>query len=86
MLPNGASYAPDVDLTVISATHRMQGAHIRRALTRAAFRVAATGHASPVLSQEDLQWAANAEYDDMGRLAYERGDRSDDDDDEGGGL
>jgi hypothetical protein len=81
MIPRGATYAPDVDLGTLSATHKMQGAHIRRTLTRAAFRVAANGEPSPRLSQADLQWAANAEYDDMGRLAYERGDVESEDED-----
>lgn len=71
LLPPGAKYADDVDLRGLSRLVRMEGAHIRRALTRAAFRAAARGDRSPILTQADLLWAANAEYEDMGRLAFD---------------
>jgi hypothetical protein len=67
MLPKGATYADDVDLSEL-AQRNMQGAHIRRALTRAAFRAASTGKDDPEISASDLRWASNAEYEDMGRL------------------
>lgn len=73
LLPTEASYAPDVDLALLAEQHELQGSHIRRALTRAAFRAASSGRENPVLTQEDLEWAAAAEYEDMGRLAYSGG-------------
>jgi SpoVK/Ycf46/Vps4 family AAA+-type ATPase len=70
LLPPGASYTEDVDLAFLSRTYRMEGAYIRRALTRAAFRAASSGRNEPRLSQDDLNWAALAEYEDMGRVTY----------------
>ena len=70
LLPADAEYAEDVDFVALGRMQNMQGAHIRRALTRAAFRVASTGVARPVLAHKDLLWAIAAEYEDLGRLVY----------------
>ncbi len=69
LLPNGAQFGDDVDLDELSTFDKMQGAHIRRALTRAAFRAAALGNSEPTLVRKDLLWATVAEYEDMGRIA-----------------
>jgi SpoVK/Ycf46/Vps4 family AAA+-type ATPase len=76
LLPRGASYDKDVDLTFLARVYRMEGAYIRRALTRAAFRAASSGRDEPVLTQEDLMWAALAEYEDMGRVTFAEGARA----------
>ncbi|MBK9035173.1 MAG: ATP-binding protein [Myxococcales bacterium] len=70
LLPGGVRYAPDVDLGALASMYKMEGAYIRRALTRAAFRAASSGRAEPILTQRDLLWAALAEYEDMGRVAH----------------
>jgi SpoVK/Ycf46/Vps4 family AAA+-type ATPase len=75
LLPRGASYHSDVDLTFLARVYRMEGAYIRRALTRAAFRAASSGRGEPMLTQEDLMWAALAEYEDMGRVTFAEGTR-----------
>jgi ATPase family associated with various cellular activities (AAA) len=76
LLPTGARFADDVDLPRLARTHEMEAAHIRRALTRAAFRAASTGRSDAVLSDRDLAWAAAAEYEDMGRISHRVDDRA----------
>jgi SpoVK/Ycf46/Vps4 family AAA+-type ATPase len=68
LLPRSARFGSDVDLSEIVTTLEMPGARIRNALLRAAYRAAASGNRDAVLSQPDIEWAASAEYEDMGRL------------------
>lgn len=68
LLPACASFADDVDLDALARGYKLPGARVKRALQRAAFRAAAAGRAAPVFTQEDLVWAANSEYQDMGLL------------------
>ncbi len=72
LLPSQATYAEDVDLALLSREFALEGAHIRRALTRAAFRAAGRGASEPAITMQDLLWATAAEYEDRGRLAFER--------------
>src|SRR5262249_29230407 len=64
LLPRGARLADDVDLARLSTDFEMEGAHVQRALARAAFRVVAEGGSEPILGRADLEWAARVEYED----------------------
>src|SRR5262249_31074482 len=64
LLPRGARLADDVDLARLSTDFEMEGAHVQRALARAAFRVRAAGGSEPILGGADLEWAARVEYED----------------------
>jgi SpoVK/Ycf46/Vps4 family AAA+-type ATPase len=68
LLPRSARFASDVDLWEIAKALDMPGARIRSALVRAAYRAAAAGNRDAILNQPDIEWAASAEYEDMGRL------------------
>jgi SpoVK/Ycf46/Vps4 family AAA+-type ATPase len=73
LLPAHARYADDVDLDVLARQFELPGARVKSALARAAFRAAASGRREPLLAQDDLVWAAENEYKDMGLLASRRG-------------
>lgn len=68
LLPEGVSYAPDVDLGPLVRQLEMPGARIRSSILRAAFRAAALGRQDRAITHEDLVWAALLEYEDMGHL------------------
>lgn len=73
LLPERARYADDVDLESLARQFELPGARVKSALARAAFRAAASGRREPLLAQDDLVWAAENEYKDMGLLASRRG-------------
>jgi SpoVK/Ycf46/Vps4 family AAA+-type ATPase len=73
LLPERARYADDVDLESLARQFELPGARVKSALARAAFRAVASGRREPLLAQEDLVWAAENEYKDMGLLASRRG-------------
>lgn len=66
LLPSRCSYAEDVALDEIAEEFRFTGAHIRNALMRAAFSIADSRGARPVLTHDALRMAAVREAEDLG--------------------
>ncbi len=68
MLPAAAPRAPDIDFATLARKYEMTGGYIRNAALRAAF-VAAS--ANTVITAAHLERAARAEYEAMGKLAFD---------------
>jgi ATP-dependent 26S proteasome regulatory subunit len=69
MLPPQAPTAPDIDFARLAARYVMSGGYIKKAVLRAAARVLARG-AGAVITESDLEQAAQLEYREMGRVVH----------------
>ena len=68
MLPAAAPRAPGLDFAALARKYEMTGGYIRNAALRAAFLAA---NAQTAITGALLERAARAEYESMGKLAYE---------------
>ncbi len=69
MLPNKADVAPDLELAHLAREFEMSGGYIKNAVLRAAFLAADQGSA---IAMAHLSRSARAEYEAMGKVAYQQ--------------